>query len=674
MRSHAFSTSFTARVAFCILAATFIPRPASAQTQTGPVVVTSPDQQIVLRFSIRQDKNGKQQDGQLVYSVAYRGKPVFEDSALQLELLNQPPLGAEVHITGSTKSSGVDDYTLIAGKSSHVRDSYNNATLNVAEGTSPDRKFAIEARVYNDAVAFRYYVPKQPTLARYELVQENTEFRPSMDATAWALRLPNYQSGYESEYVKQVLSALSNQGGVSSYILNGAPMLLHLPGVAWAAICEADLEGNSAMYLENPSGNWEGHYLVTKISPPVDGKGPAVDASLPHTSAWRVLLIGPTPGTLIDSNVITDLNPPNRIADTSWIHPGKASWNWWSGNIGSDGKPAFTTKNMEYYVDFAAKSGFRYMMLDAGWSGRDITKLRGNVNVPELVRYAAGKHVQIWIWLYSKSVAAQMQTAFPLYEKWGVAGVKIDFVLRNDQKGIQFYYNVAKLAAKYHLMVDFHGTTTPWGINRTYPNVLSYEGVLGLENNKAGRRDSPIDRTVFPFTRMLSGPLDYTPGAFDNVTEDNFIARSERPMAMGTRAQQLALYVVYFAPIQMVSDSPSAYAGQPGFQFLRDVPAAWDQTRVLNGTPGEFITIARRHGQNWYLGSITNWTSRNLKIPLTFLGSGTYSAEIYSDAADADQNPRHVSIRKQIVHSTGTLTLHLAKGGGCAIRFARVQH
>jgi alpha-glucosidase len=640
------------------------------RAQSGSVAVSSPDHRITLRFAVVPGKGQALDEGQLVYSVAFRGKPVLEESALRLELANQAPLGAAVHVTGSTPGSGVDDYTLLAGKTSAVHDAYNDVTVQVAEGASPGRTFAVEARVYNSAVAFRYQVPKQPALTRYQLTQEDTEFRPSDDATAWALRLPNYRSAYESEYVQQVLSALSNQGGVSSYILNGAPALLHLPGVAWAAIGEADLEDNSAMYLENPSGNWKGHYLVTKVSPPVDGQEPAVDASLPHESAWRVVLLGDTPGDLIESNVITDLNPPNRVADTSWIHPGKASWDWWSGDLGPDGKPAYTTENMEYYVDFAAKSGFPYMVLDAGWSGGDITKLRGNVDVPELVRYAAEKNVKIWIWVNSKSVAAQMQTAFPLYEKWGVAGIKIDFILRNDQTGIQFYYDVAKLAAEHRLMVDFHGATTPWGIERTYPNVLGYEAVLGLEQNKAGRRDSPIDRTVFPFTRMLSGPLDYTPGGFDNVTEDDFVARSVHPMVVGTRAQQLALYVVYRAPLEMVSDVPSAYANQPSFQFLRDVPTVWDTTRVLGGYPGEFITIVRRRGRDWYLGSITNWSPRKLRVSLSFLGPGNYTAVIYEDASDAAEQPTHVSIRRQMVHSSDTLTLPLAKGGGCAIRFA----
>jgi alpha-glucosidase len=637
--------------------------------QSNPTEVTSPDHRITVRFDVQPVTGQAAGQGQLVYSVSFHEKAVFENSGLGLELANQPPLGPAVHIAGTTPGSGIDDYRLLAGKASAIHDLYNHVVVHAVEGAGAGRKFDIEARVYNAAVAFRYHVPEQPGLSRYQLTQENTEFRPVTDASAWALRLPNYESAYESEYVPMPLSALSNQGGVASHILNGAPMLMHLPGLAWVAVGEAFLEGNAAMYLENPTGSWTGHYLISKISPPVEGHSPAVDASLPHDSAWRVILIADTPGELVESNVFTDLNPPNQVTDTSWIQPGKASWNWWDGDLGADGKPAYTTENMEYYVDFAAQSGFPYMMLDAGWSGKDILKMRGNVDVPELVRYAAKKNVKVWIWLYSKSVAAQMQEAFPLYEKWGVAGVKIDFVLRNDQAGIQWYYDVAKLAAEHHLMVDFHGATQPWGIQRTYPNVLNYEAVLGLEQNKAGSRDGPIDRATFPFTRMLSGPMDYTPGGFNNVTPEDFAAREINPMVTGTRAQQLSLYVVFEEPLAMVSDAPSAYANQPEFQFIKDVPTVWDATRVLNGTPGEFVTIARQRGHEWYLGSLTNWTARDLRVPLKFLGTGRYRAEIYGDAADAEQHPKHVSIRRQIVRASETLTLHLASGGGCAIRF-----
>jgi alpha-glucosidase len=655
---------------WCLVSVLVLGGASVSRAQSGPAEVTSPDHRITLRFAVQPVKGQEAaKDGQLVYSITFRGKPAFENSALGLELAGQPTLGSTVHITGTTPGTGVDDYHLVAGKASAVHDAYNTLTIHVAEGAAPGRNFDIEARVYNGAIAFRYHVPQQAALSRYQLTQEDTEFRPVMDAYAWALRLPNYESAYESEYVPMALSALSNQGGVASHILNGAPMLMQMPGVAWAAVGEAYLEGNAAMYLENPTGSWTGHYLVSKISPRLDGKGPAVDAPLPHDCAWRVIQLGDTPGELVESNVFTNLNPENRVADTSWIRPGKASWDWWDGDLGPDGKSAYTTKNMEYYVDFAAESGFPYMMLDAGWTDKDITKMRGNVDVPALVQYAAKKNVKVWIWLYSKYVGAQMKDAFPLYEKWGVAGVKIDFVLRNDQEGINWYYDVARLAAEHHLMVDFHGATQPWGIQRTYPNVLNYESVLGLEQNKAGTRDGPVNRATFPFTRMLSGPMDYTPGGFNNVTPEEFVARDESPMVTGTRAQQLALYVVFEQPFAMVSDAPTAYANQPSFQFIKDVPTTWDSTKVLNGTPGEFVTIARQNGREWYLGSLTNWTPRDLHVPLTFLGSGKYEAQIYEDTADAEQNPKHISIRKQNVQGSDTLTLHLAGGGGCAIRF-----
>jgi alpha-glucosidase len=639
-------------------------------SQSKPVTLSSPDQQLVMQFNTVAGKEPSGAGGKLVYSVTFHGKQLLDPSALALELADQPILGSNVQIAGSISGQGEDEYTLIAGKASKIHDQYNKVELRVVENSEPKRALVVEARAYNDGLAFRYVLPEQDAIKDLHLKQEDTEFRISTDATTWALELPNYKSSYESEYVKLPISAFSNQGGVSSSFLIGLPLLMHSPGTAWMTLTEADLEGNPGMYVTNPSGNWAGHFFVSKLSPRLDNPGLAATGALPYHSSWRVLLVADEPGKLMESTIITDLNSPNRVQDTSWIRPGKASWNWWAGDIGPDGKSAYTTKNMEYYVDFAANSGFPYMLLDAGWAdGGNITKLRGNVDVPELVRYAAAKHVEVWIWLYSTSVMNQMKEAFPLFEKWGVAGVKIDFINRDDQDGIKFYYDVAREAAEDHLMVDFHGASKPWGIERTYPNVLSYEAVLGAENNKVGRRDSPVDRSVFPFTRMIAGPLDYTPGGFENATEDDFIPRDKNPMVMGTRAQQLALYVVFQTPFQMVSDSPQEYANQPAFQFIHDVPTQWDSMHVINGEPGEFVTIARSHGKDWYLGSITNWTQRELHVPLSFLGAGRYIAEIYQDGADAGTHPKHVTIKRQIVSGEQELSLRLASGGGCAIRF-----
>ena len=658
---------------FSIVAAGLMIGLGHVASQTASSDLASPNHQLRMHFRTLPNENTSGEGGKLVYSVEFRGKAVLDNSALALELDDAHALGSDVRITGSNVGSGIDDYTLQFQKASKVHDAYNSLVLHVAEGGSGHRTMDIEARAYNGGVAFRYVLPQQDSIPELHLKQEDTEFRLVTDATNWLLALPNYRSSYESEYVKLPTSALSNQGGVPSHFLIGMPLLMHEPGIAWLALMEADVEGTSTMYVTNPSGNWAGHWFQTKLSPRFDNPEFAVEGSLPHHSAWRVLLVADDPGRLVESTIQYDLNPPSRVQDTSWIHAGKASWNWWVNDADKDGKPAYTTDNMKRYVDFAAQSGFRYMMLDAGWSGQDLMHLNGKVDVPELTRYAATKNVKVWVWCYSEAVMSQMKTAFPVFEKWGVAGIKIDFINRDDQRGVQFYYDTAREAAEHHLMVDFHGTRTPWGIERTYPNVLGYEGVLGAENDKVGRRDSPVDRTVFPFTRLLAGPMDYTPGGFNNATEDSFVAQNTNPMVMGTRAQQLALYVIFQTPIQMVSDSPQAYADQPGFQFIKDVPASWDSTHVLNGEPGEFVTMARQHGDEWYLGSITNWTPRTLHVPLNFLPAGDFTAEIYQDGVDAKENPKHVAIRKQTVRKDQTLTLYLAEGGGCAIRFTPLR-
>jgi alpha-glucosidase len=661
------------------LAASLVFASASCAAQNGAAAVTSPDGRLKMEFSIIPDARGGNDSGHLVYSVIFNGAALLEDSGLSLGLGGGMPLGANVRIDGATPGSGTDDYDEVWGKTSHVHDAWNSVAVAVAEPGPRGRRMTIEARAYNDALAFRYVVPEQPNLYDYRLEEEHTEFNFDKDAPTWALELPHFRSAFESEYVHPLhISALGDQGGSPTHLLMGLPLLAHVPGQAWVAITEADLEGNSTMYLTGGGSGWgsggRGRYrlestLAKEFNDPPDVPPVAVSGSLPHHTAWRILQVAERPGALIESNIIDDLNPPSAIADTSWIHSGKTAWDWWNGNTGPDGKSEKTTAMEKFYVDFAAQSKFRYMLIDAGWSkDGDITQMNGDVDVPAIVAYARSKGVQVWVWIDYAETNLQMEQAFPLYEKWGVAGVKIDFVQRGDQQGIEFYYRAARVAAEHHLMVDFHGTTTPWGLSRTWPNVMGYEGVLGMEYNKVMSRDDPIHRTTLPFTRMLNGPMDYTPGGFNNVTEAQFVARDDRPMVMGTRCQHLALYVIDFDPFQMVSDAPQAYAGQPSFQFILDVPAAWDETRVLAGTPSEDVTIARRSGNDWYVGSITNWSPRDVSLPLNFLGAGKYTAEIYRDAPDADENPQHATIEKKTVQRTDTLALHLAAGGGAAIR------
>jgi alpha-glucosidase len=419
------------------------------------------------------------------------------------------------------------------------------------------------------------------------------------------------------------------------------------------------------MYLQHE----EGREMISTLAKRYGEPELAVHDTVPRDCPWRVLLIADNPGKLIESNIVENLNPPSAIADTSWIKPGKSAWNWWSG-------APVDTATIDRFIDFASESKLEYMLIDQGWSQPgedrlppDLTKAIPALDLPEVLKRAKSKNVGVWLWASWESIQHQMDQAFPLFEKWGIAGVKIDLFNRDDQTMINFYRTVAKKAAEHHLMLDFHGSFKPDGLDRTYPNVLTREAVLGEEYAKWGARVTPDHDVMLAFTRLLAGSMDYTPGGFNNVTHADFIPRGVKPMVLGTRAHQLALYVIFESPLQMVSDDPEAYNGQKDFDFIKAVPASWDETKFVNGRMGEFVTVARKRGEEWYLGSITNWTGREVEIPLEFLGKGDYIAEVYSDAADADVSPKHTAIEQTHVNASMTLKLTLASGGGAAIRF-----
>jgi alpha-glucosidase len=404
----------------------------------------------------------------------------------------------------------------------------------------------------------------------------------------------------------------------------------------------------------------------------------AAVAATPLASPWRVVILGREPGRLVESNILLNLNPPSAVADTSWIRAGKTAWNWWSGTYaeGVSFTPGMNTETIEHYIDFAADSGFPYMLIDEGWALRrggrfeddDLLALNPSLDMPAVLRHAKSKGVQLWLWAHWIPVQRQMSEAFPLFEKWGIAGVKIDFMNRDDQWMVNWYREVLKKAAAHHLMIDFHGAYKPDGIERTYPNLLTREAVMGTEYLKWSARVTPEYDCTLPFTRMLAGPLDYCPGGFLNATREGFQARESRPMVLGTRAHQLALYVVLQSHLQMVSDFPERYQGEKDFAFIRQVPTTWDETRVLNGRPMEFISVARRSGSEWFVGCLTDWNERDLDLPLDFLGEGGHVAEVYADAPDASVHPTHTVIQQQQVNRMQHLRLHLAPGGGAAIR------
>jgi alpha-glucosidase len=386
-------------------------------------------------------------------------------------------------------------------------------------------------------------------------------------------------------------------------------------------------------------------------------------------------MVGRRPGDLIGSHLIGNLNPPPQ-GDFSWVWPGKAAWDWWSGPM--EGM-APSMDNYRRFIDFAAAAGFPYYLIDANWASggtnpnawialpnTDIRRAADGIDMPALVRYAASKGVGLLLWAHWEHVAQRMDEVLDIYAGWGIKGIKVDFMNRDDQEVVDFYERIAAATAKRRLLLNLHGAYVPAGLQRTYPNFITQEGVLGAEWNKMSAKITPQHNLMLPYTRMLAGPMDYTPGGFRNGTPATFAVRAEMPFTQTTRGQALAMYVVYESPLQMVSDDPDAYRGAAGFDFIRCVPAAWDETRYLSGEPGRDIVLARRKGSTWYLGAMAADDAkegRSERVSLGFLPAGRYRATVWEDGG----TPNEVKRVEREVKAGGVLTLRLASGGGAAV-------
>jgi alpha-glucosidase len=668
----------------------------TAAAQTAPVVLKSPDGAIEVSIATMRGQSVQAAGGQLAYRVAFRGQPVIQWSNLGLVVEGSPALGPAVRIESSQASSQDETWTSVQGKANPIRNHYNAVTVQTVETVAIGRRLVMEARAYDDGMAFRYVVPEQPSVKELRILNESTQFRFSKDANTFSLISRGFQTSNEDDYHELAISGLHPE-----YLVN-LPVLVEVPGIAWVGLTEAHIEDYSSLFVTASGDRTLAARLAprvedvntsTDIAPSFDPKADAskvsVIAQTPVRSAWRVLMIADQPGRLVESNMVVNMNPPSAIGDTAWIKPGKTPWDWWNGSQAKGvANPGKNNETMKYYIDFAARNKFEFMLIDAGWAAgffstppqsapsrrrTDLTKSIPAIDMPMLVEYAKSKNVRLWLWAHFRDMNDQMDDAFGQYEKWGIAGVKIDFMDRSDQWMVNWYRTAAKKAAEHHLMLDFHGAFKPDGMQRTYPNVLTREGVMGAEYNKWSARITPRHDVTLAFTRMLAGPMDYTPGGFDNVTRENFVARNRAPMVMGTRAHHTALFVVFESELQMVSDSPDAYDGQKETEFLKAVPSSWDETRVLNGVPPKYITIARRRGAEWFVGSITDWDARDLDVPLSFLGSGAYDAEIYADGPNAAAQPKDSVVEKRRVNAQTVLKLKLAPGGGSAIRLVPVR-
>ena len=649
--------------------------PANAENPT--VSVSSPRANARIEFSLEPHEKT---DAVPHYRVFYKNQPAILNSRLGIELAGEPGLGGPCVIESVHSAAHHHAYSMIPGKRRQVVDSCAETTVTLRERTAPNRRWELVLRAYDDGVAFRYRFPAQEGWPKLRLAAEHTEFALPADARAWTLPLNGFTTSYEVLYEKQEAK------DIPATNLLGLPLLVECPGRCWLAITEANLTDYAGMYLARKKGA----VMNSRLSPLPGNPKLAVEASLPHDSPWRVIMLGEQPGRLVESDLVLNLNEPCAIADTSWIKTGKTTFPWWNGYHEEkvDFKPGLNTATMKHYIDFCAEAGIPYHSLDGvedkAWysgpivpyQGADITKAIDGLDLPEVIQHANLKGVRLRLWMHWQAAKAHMQRAFPLYRQWGIEGVMIDFMDRDDQEMVNFLRDLVRLAAENRLTVTLHGVSKPTGLERTYPNLLTHEGVRNLEYDKWDPIGIPPEHEVtIPFTRMLAGPLDFHQGSFRAVSVEQFKPRNVAPLVMGTPARTLASYVVFQNHLPMVADYPSAYRGHPGLPMLAKIPTTWDDTRVISGVVGEHVIIARRSGQDWYVGAMNDRRPRTLEARYDFLGEGSFQAEIYGDDPKA-MGAQRLTSRVEIVTAKESVKLALDSAGGSMIWLTpvRVHH
>jgi alpha-glucosidase len=639
--------------------------PASAWAQE-PFVLTSPDGANEIRIDV---------DEGLTYRVSRGGQPVIDASPIGISTDKGEFGSGPVSVISSERTAVDGIYRPVVGKASEVADRYSQLTVHLRRENG--HRFDLVARAYDDGVALRLVVPQQEGLSELDVLGETTTFNFAADYGCWGFNVGKFVSAHEGEFDPVKASRIRDHN------LFDAPLVCDTGEGTTFAITEADKRDYSGAYYagRGDGGNGVRVVLTPRTDNPPESAMPKVMvhaplATAPLETTWRVVMLGDSPGSLVESSLIGLLAEPSKIEDTSWIKPGKSAWDWWNGWAVNVPDAGLNTATYKAYIDLADRLDLEYILIDEGWykgstttpAPSDVTVPIPAMNIPELVRYAGERDVGIWVWAQWKQLERQMDDALALYEAWGIKGIKVDFMDRTDQEMVQFYHRLLSTAAKHKLMVNLHGAYPPDGLYRTYPNFMTQEGVLGAEYNKWSARVTATHNVTLPFTRMLIGPIDYTPGGFRAVRPADFAEHQSfiRPYVKTTRGHGLAMYVVYDSPVTMLADSPDAYINADGslaagVEFLKRVPASWDETRVLSGEIGEHIVTARRKGDTWYIGAMTNESARKLTVPLDFLSTGrAYSAEIYEDGAD----PNALRERTASLRAGGKLTLNLAGSGG----------
>ena len=618
----------------------------------------------------------------LQWSVQSDGQQIVSPSSISLQLEGGEVLGENVKIL-SSKTEKIDNViTAVNYKKSSIQDQCNQLIINFKGD------YGIIFRVYNDGLAYRFFTKKKGELlvkneeANFNFTADHRVFVPYM----WDYRDGKiFNSSFEALYKEIKISKFASDS------LAFLPVLIDVGNNKKVVILEADLEEYPGMYLNinQTHMGFMGVYAPYPLEAKLGGYGginyiPVKRADYiakvegNRNFPWRIVVISNQDKELLNNDMVQRLASPSRIEDISWIQPGQVAWDWWNDlNISHvDFKAGMNTPTYKYYIDFASANKIKYIIIDGGWSeSLDLTKVKPDLNLQEIIDYGKLKGVDVILWASWYAVTQQMDKVFPLYSKMGVKGFKIDFVDRDDQKAVASLYEIAKKAADYHLLVDYHGVFKPTGLQKTYPNVVGFEGVKGLENYKWAIEDQPRYIVSIPYLRMIAGPMDYTPGAMRNSNKANYRPINSNPMSQGTRCEQLAMYVVFEAPLQMLSDNPTIYMKeQECTDFITRVPTTFDATVALDGKVGEYVALARRKGDTWFVGSMSNWSARDMTLDFSFLGDGDYQAVVFKDGINADRDA--TDYKKEIIKISkdSKLNIHLAPGGGWAARIEKLNN
>ena len=640
-------------------------------------ILQSPDKDITVTIEIGE---------QLTYAVTHGNTCVLTPSSIGMKLADGTMLGTKPAVKSAKTRSVNQVLPSPLYKKAQIPEVYEELTLTFKGN------YKVIFRAYDAGVAYRFETDfRKPIIIENETADFNFDadhqalipFVLRRAGQEGALISQQFYSSFENTYTDTTLSKMDPQK------LAFLPLLVELNDGKKAVITEADLENYPGMYLRNANGKY-GLSAVHAGYPKVREQGGhnnlqwlvkerenyIAKTDGKRAFPWRIITISENDKELANNDLVYLLASPNRIGDVSWIKPGKVAWDWWNwwNLYDVDFAAGINNDTYKYYIDFASQYGIEYVILDEGWAVNkqaDLFQVVPEIDLEELVRYCAERNVGLVLWAGYAAMDKDMEHVCQHYSEMGIKGFKVDFMDGDDQMIVDFYYRMAKTAAKYHLFIDFHGAYKPTGLNRTYPNVLNHEGVYGMEQERwDSKSDFVTNEVTIPFIRMLAGPMDYTQGAMRNAGKYSFTAIYTEPMSQGTRCRQLAEYVIFESPFNMLCDSPSNYIREDECtRFIASVPTTWDETIVLDGKVGEYLVIARRKGFRWYVGAITNWEERDLELDLSVLPNfGAKSGRIFRDGINANRAARDYKA-EQIQVMGNKVKVHLAEAGGAVMVF-----